>query len=134
MPPAVRDELHIGSSRLGSERFEAALKAGRIRVRRVQDAGFVQKLRSSLDQGESEAIALAVQESAERLLIDEREGRQIAQKYDLQVTGLLGILLRAKQEGHVEKMKPLMTALREEAGFWISDALWRDVLQRVGEQ
>lgn len=66
--------------------------------------------------------------------MDEREGRQTARRYGLRVTGVLGVLLRAKEEGRVGNVESLLKNLREEADFWISDALWKDVLRRAGER
>ncbi|PSR00853.1 MAG: DUF3368 domain-containing protein [Bacteroidetes bacterium SW_8_64_56] len=50
------------------------------------------------------------------------------------VTGVLGVLLCAKAEGRVGNVESLLKNLREEADFWISDALWKDVLRRAGER
>jgi uncharacterized protein len=44
-------------------------------------------LAAELDRGESEAIALALQEKADWLLIDERVGRRFAQRVGLKVKG-----------------------------------------------
>ena len=50
------------------------------------------------------------------------------------VTGVLGVLLCAKAEGRVGNVESLLKNLREEADFWISDALWKAVLRRAGER
>ena len=50
------------------------------------------------------------------------------------MTGVLGVLLRAKAEGRVGNVESLLKNLREEADFWISDALWKAVLRRAGER
>ena len=50
------------------------------------------------------------------------------------MTGVLGVLLRAKEKGRVGNVESLLKNLREEADFWISDALWKDVLRRAGER
>ena len=44
----------------------------------VTDLPFIASLRQELNEGESEAIALAIQEDAGLLLLDERQGRGVA--------------------------------------------------------
>ena len=72
-----------------------------IQTRSVTDLALLQTLQSNLDAGEAEAITLALELSADRLLIDERRGRAIALQSGLKVTGLLGIVIAAKQQGLV---------------------------------
>lgn len=91
------------------------------------------KLKSDLDPGEAEAIALALEIGADRILIDERKGRQIAISLSLKPVGLLGILLRAKQEKLILQVRPLMDRLLEEADFFIHAALYDEVLVLAGE-
>jgi len=49
-------------------------------------------LTAKLDPGEAEAIALAVDMSAEWVVLDETDGRKAASRIGLQVTGILGVL------------------------------------------
>jgi predicted nucleic acid-binding protein len=55
-----------------------------------------------LDQGEREAIQLALDESADLLLIDERKGRNEAERRGLVTTGTLGVLLAADARGLID--------------------------------
>ena len=85
-------------------------------------------LQQVLDQGESEAITLAIDLKADRILLDERDGRKIAKSLGLKVTGVLGILLRANQEGELASLPDAIDALIETAGFRISPELLAKVL------
>ncbi len=81
-----------------------------IQTRGVNDRTIVEALSNELDIGEAEAIALAVEIQADRVLIDERRGRLVAAKLNLRYTGILGILVEAKSQGLITKVKPLLDA------------------------
>jgi predicted nucleic acid-binding protein len=55
-------------------------------------------LRNSLDLGEASVIQLALNQSIERVCIDESVGRRVARLNGLTLTGSVGILLKAKQQ------------------------------------
>jgi len=93
----------------------------------------VQALQQELDAGEAEAIVLALETRAELLLMDEHLGRETARHLGLRHTGLIGVLIEAKRKGLISKVKPHLDALRDVAGFRVSDALYRRVLQDEGE-
>lgn len=130
IPTAVHQEL------LNSGSEDPAVLAVQtldwIQVRSVTNAGLLQPLQASLDSGEAEATALAIELNADRLLIDERRGRQQAIQVGLKVTGLLGILLAAKQQGFIATIQPLLDALIVN-GFWIRDELYREILRLASE-
>ncbi|MEH2052061.1 DUF3368 domain-containing protein [Nostoc sp.] len=98
----------------------------------VTNLVLLQTLQINLDPGEAEAIALAVELNADRLIIDERRGRNEAIQAGLQVTGLLGILLAAKQQGFVSQVQPILDDLIAN-GFWIREQLYAEVLLLAGE-
>ena len=86
-----------------------------------------------LDAGEAETIALALDVRARVVLMDERRGRRLAQRLGLNTLGVIGILVKAKRDGMIEQVKPLLDALISEAGFWIGAGLRSRVLQEVSE-
>lgn len=95
----------------------------------VANRQLVQALQQELDHGESEAIALAVEENADLLLMDERIGRESARHLGLRHTGLIGILIEAKSKRAISGIRPLLDALRDIAGFRLSEELYEWVLQ-----
>jgi len=107
IPPAVKDELlelvHFGSdpSQILSQPW--------LEIRAFQNAALYQKFRRELDEGEAQAIAIALESGADLLLIDEAMGRKIALREGLKITGILGMLLDAKNMGLIVAVKPLMT-------------------------
>ena len=99
----------------------------------VGDQALVERLKDELDPGEAEAIALAIELKADRLLMDERLGRQVAQRFSLRVTGLLGVLVAAKQDKLIAELKPVLDDLMAQAKFWVHPELYRQILQDVNE-
>jgi hypothetical protein len=90
-----------------------------MKTQSATDRAFVNTLRAELDPGEAEAIALAVELNADRLLMDERLGRAAAMRVGLQVIGVLGILIAAKRNNLIQEVKPLLDALIEQVGFYL---------------
>lgn len=103
-----------------------------IEGRTVQNRALVTALRLELDEGEAETVALAQELGADLVLLDERLGRAVATRFGLRFIGLLGVLVKARQQGLLPAIKPALNALRQ-AGFWISHNLYSQVLQAVGE-
>jgi uncharacterized protein len=67
------------------------------------------------------------------LLIDERRGRAAADRLGIKITGLLGILVEAKQKNLITAVKPLMNALIATSEFRVSSALYNQILSMVNE-
>jgi hypothetical protein len=85
-----------------------------------------------LDRGEAEAIALALELDADLLIVDERLARRYAQHLDLQITGTLGILLKAKERGLVTEIRPLIHLLRSNR-IRLSEDVVQRALELAGE-
>jgi predicted nucleic acid-binding protein len=88
---------------------------------------------SSLDDGEREVIGLASTMPGDiLLLIDDRAGREVAKGLNISVSGVVGILLLAKEKGMVEKISPLLEELRDK-GYWLSDEVLQAAKRLAGE-
>jgi hypothetical protein len=99
----------------------------------VQNQALVTALRRDLDRGEAETIALALELGADLVLLDEREGRHAAQRLELRVAGVVGILLEAKSRSAVDAIRPHLDALRHKAGFYLSEPVYRAALSLADE-
>ena len=97
------------------------------------DTALLRLLGRDLDEGESEVIALAVEQQAEMVLLDESDARRIADLYGLSKTGIIGLLIRARQDGHIDALKPELDNLLHQGGFWIDERLYEQALNAVGE-
>jgi predicted nucleic acid-binding protein len=89
-------------------------------------------MRRSLGDGEREALALAVEIQAERILLDDRAARRVAQELHLLVTGTAGILLVAKRHVLLPRIRPVLDALLR-TSFFLSQQLYNELLQAAGE-
>jgi predicted nucleic acid-binding protein len=131
IPQAVCKEVVVeGAGQPGAAEVEAARW---IKMQSVMNRQLVRVLEQELDAGEAESIALALEIKAELLLMDERLGRETAHHLGLHYTGLIGVLIGAKHQGLISAVRPHLDALRNIAGFRVSDMLYRRVLQDEGE-
>jgi predicted nucleic acid-binding protein len=117
----------------GKPSMKAIEGAGFLKRRQPKNISLIQLLRRELDAGESEALALAIEVQADWVLLDERDARNIAAMYRLKTTGVVGVLLRAKQEGHIASLRRYLERLEQEAGFWLGASLRRRILELAGE-
>jgi len=84
---------------------------------------------NSLDEGEAQAITLALQKSADRLLIDERADTYVARDLGLRTIGVLGILdLAARQE--LVDLPFKLSQLESETNFRMTPKLRAHLLER----
>ena len=134
IPPTVLAELKPDTEFPGANIVRQALQDQWLRPVGIKDDRLIQALRLELDQGEAEAIALSLELKAEYVLMDEREGREIAKAMGLAPIGILGVLLRAKRESSLDSVEQAMVALRQEAGFFIAEDLFSAVLVEAGER
>jgi len=120
IPPMVHKEL-LGKTGGESEQIDKALKEF-IRVKDFDQMDpATQKAVSDLDEGERQVLGLASSIGRDVLvLMDDRAGRQVASRLNISVSGVVGLLLLAKEKGIVEKIGPLLEELRTE-GYWLSD-------------
>jgi len=118
----------------GGKRDDAAkiAKAKWIRVRKIKDVNLKRALMMELDEGEAEAIVLALEDSADLILLDDYEARRVARSFGLKVTGTIGILLRAKHEGKIKSLKDEIEGLMK-TGFWMSGELYERILKELEE-
>lgn len=85
-----------------------------------------------LDQGEAEVLALAEEHDARLVILDEKKGRRYARRMGFALTGTVGLLLAAKEEGLVHVIKPLLGNLQE-AGMYLGELLIKQAVHLAGE-
>ena len=126
VPEAVYKECVIeGKGREDAKKIE---KAEWINVAKIKNENLKSALMMVLDEGEAEAITLALEESADLILLDDYEAREVARNYGLNITGVIGILIKARHAGKIGRLKEELKKLKE-TGFWLSDDLYTKILR-----
>lgn len=128
IPQAVHDEFIATEE---ARRQSALNSAPWIKVASVSNTKRV-LLYIGLDRGEAEVLALAEEQTARLVIIDERKGRRYAKRLGLPLTGTLGILLLAKEKGLLPALAPLIEELQK-AGLHLGTKLVKKVLKLAGE-
>ncbi|MCX6050581.1 MAG: DUF3368 domain-containing protein [Chloroflexi bacterium] len=130
IPPIVYREL-LAKVSIEADRLEQVLTTFVQVSEHPILASEVEIATRGVDAGEREALALA-HTTRLLLLIDDRLGRQAAHRLNLSITGTTGILLRAKNDGHIATVRILLEQIRE-SGYWLSDELITTATKMAGE-
>jgi uncharacterized protein len=126
IPPEVFEEVVVrGAGQPGAGESSTAQW---IVLGMLNGSDIAHLLTAELDRGEAEAIALALQEKADWLLIDERVGRRFAQRVGRKVKGTLGVLLEGVRRDFIDDIQPVLDMLVAK-GTWIAPATYAEVLK-----
>jgi predicted nucleic acid-binding protein len=85
-----------------------------------------------LDDGERQAISLALRVEADYILMDDEAGRRVASRLHCTVIGTIGILERAADQGLLDFT--VAFAKLNATNFRMSPAFRRAILERSGEK
>ena len=129
VPKAVVAELEAG--RRQGEDVPELDNYEWIKIRAIRSPQIL-GLSTDFGLGETEVLALALEESDSLVIIDEKLARKIARLRGLRVTGTAGVLLKAKQEGHILTVKPFIDRLQE-IHFHLSDNV-RTLILSIAEE
>jgi predicted nucleic acid-binding protein len=72
---------------------------------------------------------MAKEYGADLVLMDERKGRSIAKEFGIKTTGILGILLEAKNKNQIMNVKPYLDQLITHASFYLTRDVYNEVLK-----
>lgn len=85
---------------------------------RIKDISSFNDLTFVMDYGESEAVILYKETQANFLLIDDRKARKIAENFDIQCIGTLGILSAAKDKKLLPSLRPMFLIFLENQRYY----------------
>lgn len=101
-------------------------------VREVKDRSAVEIIEADLHRGEAEAIVLARELRAERLVIDDQDARRFALRRGIPVIGTVGILLASRLRVEIPSLREELKRLTD-IGFRIEPKLVEAALRKAGE-
>ena len=126
IPKAVYEEVVVNGGILYGA--EEVAKADWIIVEDVGNTLAVESLSMYLDAGESEAIVLAKEKNG-LLIIDDGDGRKAATNMNIDITGTVGVLLKAGMDGKIDLRKSLDEL--NACGFRLSEKVRDFVLSKA---
>ncbi len=110
------------------------LNANWISIKEITNYELYKNLLKEVDEGESEAMVLSKELSADLLLIDERKGTLIARSMGINTIGLIGVLLLSKKKKLIKNIKSLLDELIANTTFRIDKNIYNNVLKAANEQ
>ncbi|MBW4660490.1 MAG: DUF3368 domain-containing protein [Drouetiella hepatica Uher 2000/2452] len=129
MPQAVADELAEGRSQ--GVLLPDPDSLSWITLRQVSEPILVPDL-PNIGKGEREVLSLALMMPDALVILDDALARNYARQLDLAFTGTLGVLLKAKQLGHVESIAPILDQLNA-LNFRVAQSTAAAVLKLANE-
>lgn len=83
--------------------------------------------------GERSAIGLALGLVDCLLIMDDEQPKKLAKALGISCIGTLGILKLAKENGLLDRLRPVVEQLRTTGGMWLSDHVAERVCREAGE-
>lgn len=129
IPKAVVSELHEGILRGVDLPEPAALEWIRIRQ---PESRLLAAIVADLGAGEREVLALGTEKQDSLVVLDDALARRHARLLNLNFTGTLGVLLKAKEKGLLPALAPVLDRL-ERLRFRMDPGIRQAVLRLAGE-
>ena len=98
----------------------------------VKDKYRQQLLEMQIDKGESSAIALALETPDSTIILDDYKARKIANQLGLTFTGTIGVIIKAKLNGTIPSIKPLLEKIKQ-TDFRLSEEIEFQALKEANE-
>ena len=102
-------------------------------ISEVKDKQRQKEIEQRLDRGEASSITLALEIKNTTLIIDEIKGRKIAQSFNIDIIGTIGIILLADKKGLISDVTSLILRLVNK-GFRLSDNLINKIIEKYGRK
>lgn len=100
--------------------------------RRLSPTHLISFIANSIDHGEAAVLSMALHENIPNVCLDDQSARHVARLSGLLVTGSLGVLIAAKDQGEPISIRDAIANMRKQ-GIWLSNELIEEVLKKSGE-
>ena len=104
-----------------------------IHVEKIRDDTEKKMYKAKLHDGEVEVMILAQERAADLVIIDDNAAKKTAKYLGLTVTGTLGVLIKAKRQGVIKEIYPLINKMRHN-GFYMNPKLVDEILIQAKEK
>lgn len=131
IPEAVYNELSVKAESVCKKAVDSSLDW--IRVDKIKNQMAKTMYKTQLHDGEVEVMILAKEVAADVVIIDDANAKKHAKYLGLPVTGTLGVLIKAKQKGYINELRPILQRMVE-SGIYLSQSLIELCLKQVGEE
>lgn len=131
IPQAVYRELSEKKDSVCKKQVDDSLNW--IHVENIKNQMAKSMFKTQLHDGEVEVMILAKEKNADLVIIDDANAKKHAKYLKLSVTGTLGVLIRAKRQGYISELKPIIQDMVEK-NIFISKKLMKLCLEQVGEE
>ena len=93
----------------------------------------VSLLQAELDLGEAEAVIQAQEQDASFFIGDEKRAREVARNMGQKPIGTLAILARLERDGQAPELARMVSKLRRDLHFRVSDELVKQAIETAAE-
>lgn len=129
IPSAVFQEITAKGDSAGKQICSAG---DWIHVEQIRNYSEKKMYKAKLHDGEVEVMILAQEQKADLVIIDDNAAKKTAKYLGLTVTGTLGVLVKAKRQGIIEEVRPLLMEMKRN-GFYVNNIVECLVLEQAGE-
>lgn len=130
IPNAVYCEISAKPDSVCKRQVEEALNW--IRIEKIQNEMAKTMYKTQLHDGEVEVMILAKERNADLVIIDDANAKKHAKYLQLPVTGTLGVLIKAKKEGYISKLRPILEEMVNK-NIYLSENVINMCLRQVNE-
>ena len=101
-------------------------------ITNANNKDYQKNLEKEIDKGEASAIALAIELKDVTVILDDYKARKIAIQLGLEITGTIGVIIKAKKNGIISSILPILAKLKA-TNFRLNEELEIYAIKEAGE-